>query len=149
MTTSQPFYFSSIVPGGKSFFQPLITNRIRYWLTSVSADRIMEVNNTAFASPIANAPYILSQSSPVVDRIVASLNFWSVSLTLLLLAITYDQCTSFAVFHSTLTDTIQALTNFKNMASSAQRGRLLLLDLSLSLCDRISGNIKRNGQVAI
>lgn len=69
-----------------------IANRNRYWSTSVKGRPTMEVNNTAFVSPTANAPYNFAQPLPFVDRIVASLNFWSISLTLLLVAITYDQC---------------------------------------------------------
>ncbi|KAK5943986.1 RNA polymerase C-22 sterol desaturase [Knufia obscura] len=51
----------------------------------------MEVNNTAFVSPLANAQYELPPSSGFVDRIAQQVNFWTLSLTLLLLAITYDQ----------------------------------------------------------
>ncbi|KAJ9654043.1 RNA polymerase C-22 sterol desaturase [Neophaeococcomyces mojaviensis] len=52
----------------------------------------MEVNNTAFVSPAANAQYGFAQTSGFVERILEQLNFWSVALTLLLVAITYDQC---------------------------------------------------------
>lgn len=52
----------------------------------------MEVNNTAFVSPLANAQYAVPSSSAFVDRILQQVNLWTISLTLLLVAITYDQC---------------------------------------------------------
>lgn len=124
-----------------------VTNR-KHWSTSVKTDQVMEVNNTAFVSPTANAPYSIVQTPAFVDRILESLNFWSVSLTLLLLAVTYDQCMLSQFVRVTPTYTWQALTNFKNMASLAQRGRLPSLGPSLTRCDQTSRNIKRNGQAA-
>lgn len=52
----------------------------------------MEVNQTAFVSPTANAPYSFAQPLPFIERILDQVNFWSICLTLLLLAVTYDQC---------------------------------------------------------
>lgn len=74
-----PFVRLALPIGGRTSILPVI-------------EQIMEVNNTAFVSPLANAQYELPPSSGFVDRIAQQVNFWTLSLTLLLLAITYDQC---------------------------------------------------------
>jgi hypothetical protein len=53
-------------------------------------------NATSFVSPSADAQIqlLLNHSYGFVDRIAQQWNFWTVSLTILLLAISYDQCAS-------------------------------------------------------
>lgn len=48
-------------------------------------------HSQTFSSPLANSQYVAPQSTGFVDRIVSSLNIWSVLLTLLLVCVTYDQ----------------------------------------------------------
>lgn len=52
----------------------------------------MEVNNTVFVSPVANAQYVDTQTFGFIERIVSQLNVWSVLLSIVVLAVTYDQC---------------------------------------------------------
>lgn len=51
-------------------------------------------NATSFVSPLANADYIipLSQNNGFLNRISEQFNAWTALLTLILLAISYDQC---------------------------------------------------------
>ena len=48
-------------------------------------------NGTAFVSPSANAQSHVATSSGFVGRIVEQLNGWTIALTIVLLAISYDQ----------------------------------------------------------
>ena len=50
-------------------------------------------NATSFVSPLANADYKipLSQSYGFLNRIAEQFNVWTVALTILLLAVSYDQ----------------------------------------------------------
>lgn len=107
----------------------------------------MEVNNTAFVSPAANAQYGVAHTSGFVERILGQLNLWSVALTLLLVAITYDQCTFFGCFEwPALTDG-QAHTDYRNMESLARHGRRPSLGPSLTQCNLTSRSIRQNGLV--
>lgn len=49
------------------------------------------VNRTAFTSPLANARYVPLSQNGIVERIYAGLNVWTILLSLLLVAVTYDQ----------------------------------------------------------
>lgn len=49
-------------------------------------------NATSFTSPSANADYVVPAASGLLANIHASLNGWTIALSLILLAVTYDQC---------------------------------------------------------
>lgn len=49
-------------------------------------------NATSFTSPSANADYVLPAASGLLGKVLESMNGWTIALSLILLAVTYDQC---------------------------------------------------------
>jgi len=51
-------------------------------------------NATSFVSPVTNADLKIPAGEGILGHVFAQLNGWTIALTLFLLAVVYDQCTS-------------------------------------------------------